>query len=111
MQPIRVTLSVAAVMRVFLDEPDRQRYGYELMKATGFASGKLYPILARLERAKWIERLEPSSADSGGPPRVGYRISPDAVVEVRQELAAVLQMINGSKGQRNPVTQPKWVGG
>src|ERR1022692_4150405 len=51
---VRVTMTVARVLRLFLDEPDASHYGLELMKATGFRSGTLYPVLARLERAGWI---------------------------------------------------------
>jgi hypothetical protein len=52
-----MTLAVAAVLRVFLDDPDAPRYGYELMRRTGFPSGKLYPILARLPVWRRCSRL------------------------------------------------------
>ncbi len=46
-----MTRAVAALLRIFLGNESEARYGYDLMKETGFASGKLYPILARLEAA------------------------------------------------------------
>jgi DNA-binding PadR family transcriptional regulator len=44
----------AAVLRELLDERDG-RYGYDLAKATGLASGTLYPILMRLEARGLLE--------------------------------------------------------
>lgn len=37
-----------AVLRELLGDPAAERYGYDLAKATGLASGTLYPILIRL---------------------------------------------------------------
>jgi PadR family transcriptional regulator, regulatory protein PadR len=53
---ISVTVATARVLRAFLADASRPRYGYDLMRETGYASGKLYPILARLTRAGWLER-------------------------------------------------------
>ena len=95
MSAVQVTVAVATLLRLFLDDPTASRYGYELMRATGFASGKLYPILARLEKAGWLVRLEPASDSSGGPPRVGYTLAPDAVATVRAELSEVTGAVSG----------------
>jgi hypothetical protein len=46
-----ITPRMAMVLKVFLEDPDQPRYGFELMKLTGMASGSLYPMLARLEGA------------------------------------------------------------
>jgi PadR family transcriptional regulator PadR len=37
------------VFQALLDAPSDETYGYELAKATGLASGVIYPILRRLE--------------------------------------------------------------
>jgi PadR family transcriptional regulator len=55
-EDVRATEAIAAVLAVFLEDLDRQHYGYELMGQIGFASGKIYPILARLVRAGWLTR-------------------------------------------------------
>jgi DNA-binding PadR family transcriptional regulator len=90
-EPIRMTITVAAVLRIFLDDVTRPRYGYELMRATGYPSGKLYPVLARLERAGWLtkelEAIDPTT--EGRPARRLYRISAEAVQVARSELAAL----------------------
>jgi hypothetical protein len=52
---IRTTTNVAKVLRALLVSPTGQHYGYDLMRRTDLKSGNLYPILARLEAARWIE--------------------------------------------------------
>ena len=51
---LRLSIPAARVLRVFLEDPDEPRYGYDLMEQVGLASGSLYPILARFERAGLI---------------------------------------------------------
>lgn len=90
-----MTLAVARLLRVFLEEATQPRYGYDLMRQTGFASGKLYPILARLQRAGWLirehENINPAA--EGRPARVLYRLSPTGVRVARYELAALADQL------------------
>lgn len=63
------------LLEVLASQPDADRYGYELIKSTGLASGTLYPILMRLHdrgllTAKWRPSPEP-----GRPPRHAYRLT------------------------------------
>lgn len=88
MADVRMTVAVGQLLREFLADPAEPRYGYELMQLTGFPSGKLYPLLARLNRAgllirEW-EAVDPH--DAGRPARCTYRLSPGAAESVRQEL-------------------------
>ncbi|GAA4215735.1 PadR family transcriptional regulator [Actinocatenispora rupis] len=88
----RITAAVATVLAAFLAEPDTARYGLELMRATGHPSGTLYPVLARLQDAGWVdaEWEEATAAQSTGrPPRRYYRLTADGVVAARRELAAL----------------------
>jgi DNA-binding PadR family transcriptional regulator len=89
MEQVRMTLAVATVLRVFLDDPDASHYGYDLMRRTGFPSGKLYPILARLQAAgyliKQVEAVDPAAV--GRPARRLYQLEPGSVALVRAELA------------------------
>jgi DNA-binding PadR family transcriptional regulator len=56
---IRITTTVATVLREFLDNPTEPHYGFEMMRSCAISSGSLYPILARLEKVGWIaSRLE-----------------------------------------------------
>jgi DNA-binding PadR family transcriptional regulator len=106
MDEVRMTLAVAAVLRIFLDDVSRPHYGYDLMRQTGFASGKLYPVLARLENAGWLvkeaEAIDPVVA--GRPARRLYRLTTQGVPAARDALAKVSDQIRvrdpGSAGRR-----------
>jgi DNA-binding PadR family transcriptional regulator len=78
-------------LRVFdalLSEPQSWRYGYDLSKQTGLASGTLYPILMRLAERDLLEaRWEPASRP-GLPPRHTYRLTPDGAVLAARRVAA-----------------------
>jgi DNA-binding PadR family transcriptional regulator len=84
-----LTRRMALVVRAFLDEPSKPKYGFELMEPLGISSGTLYPMLARLERQGWIEGqredIDPSVA--GRPPRRNYRLTGEGLVLARNALA------------------------
>jgi PadR family transcriptional regulator, regulatory protein PadR len=102
MQDLDITPKMARVLKIFLEDPTQPRYGFELMKLTGMASGSLYPMLARLEEAGWLirgkEDIDPRAA--GRPPRLHYRITGAAAT------AAHVQLLNLSDQYRPPVTTP-----
>ena len=50
-----MTIPTQLVLRVLLEEPGAERYGYEVGEAAGLASGTVHPILARLEGVGWVE--------------------------------------------------------
>src|SRR6266511_6306198 len=106
MEEVRMTIAVATVLRTFLDDVAEPRYGYELMRLTDFPSGKLYPILARLQRAGWLireqEDIDPATA--GRPARRLYRLSPDGIQTARHEPAALLEQLQPGS---DPVARPR----
>src|SRR5215467_15332389 len=92
---LRVTLAVAQLLAEFLADVSQPRYGYELMQATGFPSGKLYPIIGRLTRAGWLvrEREDIDPAQEGRPARYLYRLTEHGSRSARSELSALRQKI------------------
>jgi DNA-binding PadR family transcriptional regulator len=50
-----MTTTVRLVLAELLANPNRERYGYQLAAATRLATGTVYPILARLQRAGWVQ--------------------------------------------------------
>ncbi len=91
MQDLDITPKMATVLKVFLEDPSRARYGFELMRLTGLASGSLYPMLARMEESGWLtsgkENIDPHT--EGRPPRRQYTITGAAVTAARIQLAAL----------------------
>jgi PadR family transcriptional regulator PadR len=91
MQDLDITPKMARVLKVFLEDPHQPRYGFELMKLTGMASGSLYPMLARFEGAGWLTRgnedIDPRAA--GRPARTHYTMTVAAISAARVQLAAL----------------------
>lgn len=91
MAKVQVTLTVARVLQEFLSDPSADKYGYDIMRATSFSSGHLYPVLAKLVHAGWLtrEREHADPAQVGRPPRIYYRLTADGTMAARRELAAL----------------------
>lgn len=90
-QDLDLTPKMAAVIKVFLEEPSQPRYGFELMRHLGQPSGTLYPILAKFENAGWItggtEDIDPHT--EGRPARHFYRITGAGAHAAHHQLAAL----------------------
>jgi PadR family transcriptional regulator PadR len=106
--PVRVTMAVSKVLAAFLEDPAADRYGLDLMRASGHPSGTLYPILLRLQRAGWVdavwEEIDPVAA--GRPARRYYRLTPDGLVAARAEIAALRRQFDRAAAPA-PVTKPR----
>jgi DNA-binding PadR family transcriptional regulator len=96
----RMTASVLKVVSALLAGGAAERYGMQLMRETGLASGTLYPILVRLERAGWVvaqwEDVDPAAA--GRPSRRYYRLTPDGIEVARREVALMRQQLGRATG-------------
>jgi PadR family transcriptional regulator, regulatory protein PadR len=107
---VRITQPVARILREFLSDVSRPRYGYDLMQATGLGSGKLYPILARLHHAGWLtrgpEEVAPSRAAA---PRYVYRLSEDGAQRAAKELAKLSAQVRvGPQLRLRPQAEGGW---
>ena len=71
------------VLAELLREPATDRYGYGLSKATGLASGTLYPILMRLEDRGLLE----ARWELGERPRHLYRLTAAGLEAARASTA------------------------
>lgn len=90
MKTPRMTLQTQIVLRALLDDPERVRYGLELSDLVHLPSGTIYPILARLEQAGWVESTweDPDVHESAGRPRRRlYRVTSDGAEQARIALA------------------------
>jgi PadR family transcriptional regulator, regulatory protein PadR len=74
---VRVSFQTLKLLRVFLDDPSAQRYGLQLASEADLKTGTIYPALARLEQAGWLESHWESvnPARQGRPRRRLYRLT------------------------------------
>ena len=56
--PLRMTTPRLLVLRAFLDDPHRERYGLDLALEAGLEPGTIYPILVAFENAGWLRSRE-----------------------------------------------------
>jgi DNA-binding PadR family transcriptional regulator len=85
-----MTLQVQLVLRVLLDQAEREVYGLEIVDATGLPPGTIYPIMARLESAGWVgSRWEQADEHADGRPRRRYyTLTGDGLTAARAALSA-----------------------
>ena len=79
------------VLAEFLRDAEQWRYGYDLSRATGLASGTLYPILMRLAERSMLETSWEAAAEVAGggrPPRHMYRLTHEGLSYARDEVKA-----------------------
>jgi PadR family transcriptional regulator, regulatory protein PadR len=99
--PLRLTLNVARVLRVLLEDPTAKHYGLEIGKAAGLAGGSLYPLLLRLEQAGVLasdwENIDPSEA--GRPRRRLYWLTTGGAEYARRALRDAQQSVTPARGR------------
>lgn len=74
---IRLSKQTLGILNALLVRSERWYHGYAISKQTGIASGTLYPILARLEKLRWLETHWEEPRMAGRPPRHQYRLTPN----------------------------------
>lgn len=77
-----------AVLAALHDHPADWRYGYDVARETGLASGTLYPILGRLADKGLLETRWEDDAPTGRPRRHLYRLTTQGAAraaELRRE--------------------------
>ena len=76
---IRVTLPTSLVLKALLSAPEEGLYCLKLAKITHLPTGSVFPILGRLEHARWItgtwETAEQATADGRGRRRRYYQLT------------------------------------
>ncbi|MEW9526911.1 PadR family transcriptional regulator [Microbispora sp. NPDC049125] len=106
MEPLsRITSATVDVLDVLLagQEP---RWGLEIVKATGRASGTVYPILDRLERSGWVTSTWEADSERRGPRRRLYQITGEAAPAARRLLAARAEREAARARAGDPLPQP-----
>jgi PadR family transcriptional regulator PadR len=85
------------LFEALMKDPTTWRYGYDLNRETGLASGTLYPILMRLTEQSLLEAVWEPSDQPGRPPRHTYRLTGDGVALAKVRLSEAV-----AKADRRP---------
>ncbi|HEX8346203.1 MAG TPA: helix-turn-helix transcriptional regulator [Actinoplanes sp.] len=89
MASLRMTTPRLLVLAAVLEDPDRERYGFDLASEAGLEPGTIYPILVAFENAGWLSsRAEEIDVHAEGRPRRRYyRLTPAGADAARVALA------------------------
>ncbi|MFC9249999.1 PadR family transcriptional regulator [Amycolatopsis thailandensis] len=92
------TKALASVAAAFLEDPDGRHWGYALSKASGVASGVLYPMLTRFLNEGLVTDgwEDPTTIIERRPPRRYYELTDKG----RLELAAAAHVVESSTQAR-----------
>jgi PadR family transcriptional regulator, regulatory protein PadR len=88
-EKIRMSGPTLKLLKLLLENPKEGHSGAEISKITKLGSGTMYPLLQRLEIAKWIEgeweKADPSEV--GRPKRRLYKLTRSGQAAASKELA------------------------
>jgi PadR family transcriptional regulator PadR len=86
---IRMSGPTLKLLKLLVEDPNTGRSGAEISKITKTGSSTMYPLLQRLEIAKWIEgeweNVDPSEV--GRPKRRLYKLTRSGQAAALKELA------------------------
>jgi len=96
-----LTHTTLKVLRFLLESQGKDIGGADITRQTGILSGVMYPILARLERARWLSgNWETQSASELSRPRKRlYHFTSDGLLKARAAFAELARV------QTVPVTE------
>ena len=87
--------------------PDEELYGLKIAQNAGRKAGSVYPILARLEEAGWVESSwESEERGERGPRRRFYRLDPGGLAAARALLIERRGVVRQRTGKGVPVHSP-----
>ncbi|MET9263794.1 PadR family transcriptional regulator [Amycolatopsis sp. NPDC004079] len=85
---MRVTHALVQIAAALMAAPEDRHWGYRLSDDTGVLSGALYPRLAQMLGAGWLEKKrEPAGTAAGRPPRAYYTLTEKGRTELGVLLA------------------------
>lgn len=108
---IRMTGPVLKVLAMLVEAYPKQISGSDVFNKTKMFSGTLYPILARLLQAGWVdsewEDVDP--AEAGRPRRRLYRLTNSGLGFAKREIASI-HAVTSPPAQTKPARAQSWGG-
>lgn len=93
---LKATKSAVKVAEALLENPSKERHGFDIAAKTKLKSGTVYPILLRFENARWLESRWEESEHNGRPPKRMYRLTAIGVPAARE-------LVGKAKGRKRQV--------
>jgi PadR family transcriptional regulator PadR len=105
----RMSAETLRILGVMLEDPMAWHYGLGLSDAAGIASGTIYPMLARLEKADWLESAweEQGPDDEGRPRRRLYKLTGHGERAAMAELEEIVKVARRVKRSRASAGAPR----
>jgi PadR family transcriptional regulator, regulatory protein PadR len=106
----RTTLATLAILRVMLKDPTERFWGAQIAdELPKLKSGVLYPALARLERAGWLDSKweTKSPSELKRPRRKYYQLTGVGQLAARQALAEHMDLLAPDEKRREPAIRSK----
>jgi PadR family transcriptional regulator, regulatory protein PadR len=105
----RLSADSLKVLGAMLEDPMAWHYGLGLAGAAEVSSGTIYPMLARLENAGWLEsRQEDASPESEGRPRRRlYRLTGAGERSASERLEEIERLSRRVKRRRGTRKEPR----
>ncbi|MET7766915.1 helix-turn-helix transcriptional regulator [Streptomyces sp. NPDC005393] len=98
--PFKITSATLDVLEALLGGGG-EMHGFAVAKAAARPTGSVYPILARLEQAGWLESdWEAENPEAGRPRRRFYRLTGDGASSARSLLLERRGRVNQETGPR-----------
>lgn len=105
----RLSADSLKVLGAMLEDPIAWHYGLGLAGAAEISSGTIYPMLARLENAGWLEsRREEAGPESEGRPRRRlYRLTGVGERGALEQLGEIERLSRRVKRRRGMTSEPR----
>lgn len=105
----RMSAETLRILGVMLEDPVAWHYGLGLSDAAEIASGTIYPMLARLEKAGWLESTweEQGPDDEGRPRRRLYKLTGHGERAAMAELEGIAEVARKVKRSRARAGVPR----
>ena len=99
----RMSAETLRVLGAMLEDPMAWHYGLGLSDGAKISSGTIYPILARLEKAHWLESKWEENGpaeEEGRPKRRLYRLTGEGERRAMTELDEIARVARRVKSKR-----------
>ena len=98
---LRMTVPTLDVLRLLVDDPTNERYGFDLSKEAHLAHGTTYGILVKLEGWGWLRHRDEPNPERGKPTRVLYHLTNGGLQQAQEALGKARNRASSTRKRRS----------